>query len=46
MSHQPDNIVAGTQVIVLVEVRGTNNSLIRWRDTFYPLDTLRAGIVR
>ena len=27
MSHQPDNIHAGTQVVLLVEVRGTNNSL-------------------
>ena len=24
MSHQPDNIFAGTQVVSLVEVRGTN----------------------
>jgi hypothetical protein len=28
MSHQPDNIFAGTQVVSLVEVRGTNNSLV------------------
>src|SRR5438093_9532011 len=27
MSHQPDNIFAGTQVVSLVEVRGTNSSL-------------------
>jgi hypothetical protein len=27
MSHQSDNIFAGTQVVSLVEVRGTNNSL-------------------
>jgi hypothetical protein len=27
MSQQPDNIFAGTQVVSLVEVRGTNNSL-------------------
>ncbi len=27
MSHQPNNIFAGTQVVALVEVRGTNNSL-------------------
>ena len=30
MSLQPDNIFAGTQVVSLVEVRGTNNSLA-WR---------------
>jgi len=28
MSHQPDNIFAGTQVVSLAEVRGTNNSLV------------------
>jgi hypothetical protein len=28
MSHQPDNIFAGTQVVSLVEVRGTNKSLV------------------
>lgn len=28
MSHQPHNISAGTQVVSLVEVRGTNNSLM------------------
>src|SRR5438874_4381649 len=31
MSHQPDNIFAGTQVISLVEVRGTKNSLVHPR---------------
>jgi predicted nucleotidyltransferase len=31
MSHQPDNIFAGTQVVSLVEVRGTNNSLVHSR---------------
>src|SRR5688572_29007086 len=31
MSHQPDNIFAGTQVVALVEVRGTNNSLVHTR---------------
>src|SRR2546426_562486 len=31
MSHQPDNIFAGTQVVALVEVRGTNNSLVHPR---------------
>ena len=31
MSHQPSNICAGTQVVALVEVRGTNNSLVHPR---------------
>jgi predicted nucleotidyltransferase len=31
MSHQPDNIFAGTQVVSLVEVRGANNSLVHPR---------------
>src|ERR1700690_3874992 len=31
MSHQPDNISAGTQVVSLVEVRGTGDSLIHPR---------------
>jgi hypothetical protein len=31
MSHQPDNIFAGTQVVSLVEIRGTNNSLVHPR---------------
>ncbi len=31
MSHQPNNIFAGTQVVSLVEVRGTNNSLVHPR---------------
>ena len=31
MSHQPDNIFAGTQVVARVEVRGTNNSLVHPR---------------
>ncbi len=31
MSHQPNNIFAGTQVISLVEVRGTNHSLVHPR---------------
>ncbi|MBL9136504.1 MAG: hypothetical protein JNK85_11575 [Verrucomicrobiales bacterium] len=26
MSHQPNHVFAGTQVVSLVEVRGTNNS--------------------
>ena len=28
MSHQPDDIAAATQVVSLVEVRGTNKSLV------------------
>ncbi|MDB6109345.1 MAG: hypothetical protein JWR69_1095 [Pedosphaera sp.] len=31
MSHQPNNVFAGTQVLALVEVRGTNNSLVHPR---------------
>src|SRR5438094_717332 len=31
MSHQPDNVLAGTQVVSLVEIRGTNNSLVHPR---------------
>ena len=31
VSHQPDNIFAGTQVVSLVEVRGTNNALVHPR---------------
>lgn len=31
MSHQPDNIFAGTQVVSLVEVRGTNHSVVHPR---------------
>jgi hypothetical protein len=31
MSHQPNNLFAGTQVVSLVEVRGTNNSLVHPR---------------
>src|SRR5438552_15199399 len=31
MSHQPDKVFAGTQVVSLVEVRGTNNSLVHPR---------------
>ena len=30
MAHQPDNISAGTQVVALVEIRGTNDSLVPW----------------
>lgn len=31
MSHQPKNVFAGTQVVSLVEVRGTNNSRVHPR---------------
>src|SRR5258706_205632 len=31
MSHQPHNIYAGTQVVSLIEIRGTNNSLVHPR---------------
>jgi hypothetical protein len=31
MSHQPDNISAGTQVVALVEIRGPNGSLVHPR---------------
>jgi hypothetical protein len=31
MSHQPDNIFAGTQVVSRVEVRGPNHSLVHPR---------------
>jgi hypothetical protein len=31
MSHQPDNIFAGTQVVALVEIRGPNKSLVHPR---------------
>jgi hypothetical protein len=31
MSHQPNNVFAGTQVVALVEVRGTNHSLVHPR---------------
>ncbi len=31
MSHQPNNVFAGTQVVSLVEVRGTHNSLVHPR---------------
>lgn len=31
MSHQPENISAGTQVVALVEIRGPNKSLVHPR---------------
>jgi predicted nucleotidyltransferase len=33
MSHQPNNIFAGTQVVALIEVRGPSNSLVHPRGT-------------
>jgi len=32
MSHQPNNIFAGTHVVALLEVRGPNNFLVHPRD--------------
>ena len=31
MSHQPNNVFAGTQIVSLIEVRGTKNSLVHPR---------------
>lgn len=31
MSHQPDNVSAGTQIVALVEIRGPNKSLVHPR---------------
>src|SRR5947208_9517245 len=31
MPHQPNNVFAGTQIVSLIEVRGTNNSLVHPR---------------
>jgi predicted nucleotidyltransferase len=31
MSHQPDNVCAGTQIVSLVEIRGTNHALVHPR---------------
>jgi predicted nucleotidyltransferase len=51
MSHQPDNIFAGTQVVALVEVRGPSNSLVHPRGavgvvTRTPTGTERHYLVR
>jgi hypothetical protein len=40
MSHQPDNIFAGTQVVALVEIRGPNKSLVHPRGAV-PVETHR-----
>src|SRR5215471_7940066 len=51
MSHQPDNISAGTQVVALVEIRGPNQSLVHPRGavgvvTRTPTGTDRHFLVR
>jgi hypothetical protein len=51
MSHQPDNISAGTQVVALVEIRGPNQSLVHPRGavgvvTRTPTGTDRDFLVR
>jgi uncharacterized protein len=51
MSHQPDNISAGTQVVALVEIRGPNQSLVHPRGavgvvTRTPTGTDRYFLVR
>ena len=51
MSHQPDNISAGTQVVALVEIRGPNQSLVHPRGavgvvTRTPTGTDRRFLVR
>jgi predicted nucleotidyltransferase len=43
MSHQPDNIFAGTQVVSLVEVRGPNNSLVHPRGAIGVVTRTPAG---
>src|SRR5215470_13726953 len=43
MSHQPDNLFAGTQVVSLVEVRGTNNSLVHPRSAVGVVTRTPAG---
>jgi predicted nucleotidyltransferase len=43
MSHQPDNIFAGTQVVSLVEVRGRNNSLVHPRGAVGIVTRISAG---
>ncbi|HZV35963.1 MAG TPA: nucleotidyltransferase domain-containing protein [Verrucomicrobiae bacterium] len=45
MAHQTDNISAGTQVIALVEVRGTNNSLVHPRGAVGVVTRTPAGEV-
>jgi predicted nucleotidyltransferase len=44
MSHQPDNIFAGTQIVSLVEVRGSNNSLVHPRGAVGVVTRTPAGM--
>lgn len=44
MSHQPDNISAGTQVVALIEVRGTNHSLVHPRGAVGVITRTPAGV--
>jgi predicted nucleotidyltransferase len=46
MSHQPDNIFAGTQVIALVEVRGPNDYLVHPRGAVGVVTRTPAGTER
>ena len=46
MSQQVDNIFAGTQVVSLVEVRGTNNSLPLRATHVFPLEKVVGREVR
>jgi hypothetical protein len=47
MSHQPDNISAGTQVVALVEIRGPNRSLVHPRGAVRVfINELRAALAR
>jgi hypothetical protein len=43
VSRQPDNIFPGTQVVALVEGRGTNNSLVHLRDAVGVVTRTPAG---
>jgi predicted nucleotidyltransferase len=45
MSHQPDSIFAGTQVVSLVEVRGTNNSLVHPAESQSRLTSAATGVI-
>ncbi|MCC7374463.1 MAG: nucleotidyltransferase domain-containing protein [Verrucomicrobiales bacterium] len=44
MSHQPNNVFAGTQVVSLVEVRGTNHSLVHPRGAVGVVTRTPAGV--
>lgn len=45
MSHQPNNVFAGTQIVALVEVRGTNNSLVHPRGAVGVVTRTPAGVL-